>query len=89
MENGLVKKKFLVCGTGSIGSRHVKNLIKLNQQVFIWREQKNKKKDLNRRFPKIKVFESLEQGIKFCDSVIIANSTDNHIKILTYLEIFE
>ena len=82
MKRNLVKKKFLVCGTGSIGVRHIKNLLKLKQDVYIWREQKDKRKELNKIFPEIKIFTSLDKAIKFCDAVIIANSTHNHIKIL-------
>mgnify|MGYP001230272922 CR=1 FL=1 len=82
MENGLVKKKFLVCGAGSIGTRHIQNLLKLKQDVYIWREQKYKSKQINKIFPKIKVFSSLEKGIKYSDAVIIANSTHNHIAVL-------
>ena len=75
-------KKFLVCGSGSIGVRHIKNLLKLKQEVYIWREQKNKNKQLKKIFPEIKIFTSLEKAIKFSDAVIIANSTHNHIRVL-------
>jgi predicted dehydrogenase len=82
MVNFLVKKKFLVCGTGSIGVRHIKNLLKLKQEVYVWREQKDKRQEINKIFPKIKIFTSLNKAIKFSDAVIIANSTHNHIKVL-------
>ena len=42
MKNSL-KKYFLVCGTGSIGQRHIKNLISLKEKIVIWRERKKKK----------------------------------------------
>lgn len=76
------KKYFLICGTGSIGQRHIKNLTNLNEKILIWRERKEKNFELKKRFPGIKYFESLNKALKFCDAVIICNSTNKHIKIL-------
>ena len=65
MVNFLVKKKFLVCGTGSIGVRHIKNLLKLKQEVYVWREQKDKRQEINKIFPKIKIFTSFDHLLIF------------------------
>lgn len=81
MKNSL-KKYFLVCGTGSIGQRHIENLISLNEKIIIWRERKKKNLELKKRFPGIKYFENLNKAIKFCDAVIICNATNKHINIL-------
>ncbi len=81
MKNHL-KKYFLVCGTGSIGQRHIENLISLNENIIIWRERKKKNLELKKKFPGIKYFEKLNKALKFCDAVIICNSTNKHIGIL-------
>ena len=76
------KKYFLVCGTGSIGQRHIENLISLKQKIVIWREKKKKNLELKKRFPGIKYFDDLNTALKFCNAVIICNSTNKHINIL-------
>ena len=82
MVNGSVKKKFLVCGSGSIGIRHIENLLLLKQDVYVWQERKNHSKKFKIKFPKIKIIKSLDKAINSSDAVIIANSTHKHVKVL-------
>lgn len=73
--------KFLICGLGSIGQRHVRNLksILSNAQIIAYR---NTPKDLG-SFEKeynIEIFNSLEQALKQKpDAAFITNPTSLHI----------
>jgi len=40
----------LVCGTGSIGQRHIKNLQSLNVNVSAWRNRGELAKELSEKF---------------------------------------
>lgn len=75
------KNKILVCGAGSIGKRHIENLIIFNQKVIVWRERKEKNNEILKKY-KIPVTNDLESAIKDSDAIIIANATDKHLKII-------
>ncbi|MDC0601533.1 Gfo/Idh/MocA family oxidoreductase [Aliiglaciecola sp.] len=72
--------RVLVCGAGSIGQRHISNLIKLDVSVIAWRERKDKIDELAAAF-KISVFSDLDEAIELCDAVVVATETHKHIDI--------
>ena len=71
-------KKFLVVGTGSIGTRHIKNLIQLGQTVFAFSEQ-NKNIYLFNNRKKILIDKDLNYIMHEVDAIIVANSTNLHL----------
>jgi len=70
--------KLLVVGTGSIGKRHIKNLLDLGVEVLSFSYQSNTQELDSRvtRVSQLDVF--LESDI---DAVVIANRTDQHIDV--------
>jgi len=72
--------KILVCGAGSIGRRHIINLIKLGAQVSVWRSQTHLLKLIQKEF-NVQIFKNLDEAIDKADAVVIATATDNHIKL--------
>lgn len=72
--------KILVCGAGSIGRRHITNLIKLGAQVSVWRSQTHLLKSIQIEF-NVQIFKNLDEAIDKADAVVIATATDNHIKL--------
>lgn len=71
--------KILVCGYGSIGKKHALNLKKLGADIKIWRHRANEG-------PAIRadgfIFEpALDDGLVWCDGVVIATSTDHHLSL--------
>jgi predicted dehydrogenase len=73
--------RILVVGTGSIGRRHVKNLLELgaNVSAFSYRREANRAID---PFPSsVVVVDQLEEGIGRCDAVVVANQTDLHLPV--------
>ena len=75
--------KTLVIGYGSIGKRHVKNLLTLsNIQVIVY----TKRKDLEKENKKIIFYNNLQKCLKEKPTIgIVANETSDHIKIATIL----
>lgn len=75
--------KALVVGYGSIGKRHVKNLLTLsNIQVIVY----TKRKDIEKENKKIIFYNNLQKCLKEKPTIgFIANETSNHIKIATIL----
>ena len=70
--------KFLVDGFGSIGQRHVNNLIKLGHRNIIII---SKKKEIHKKFPKLKFFKKLSEGLKLKPNIaLICNPTSFHDK---------
>lgn len=74
------RPKILVCGGGSIGRRHIANLLSLNAEVFVWRAQTDRLKDLENEFH-IKGMRDLDEAINASSAVIVATATDQHIAI--------
>ncbi len=70
----------LVCGAGSIGKRHIKNLKFIGENVIAWRSRSNLIGKLKKEL-RIKVFENLDKALKSSKAVVIATSTDNHLSI--------
>jgi predicted dehydrogenase len=73
-----VKYKILVCGAGSIGERHIRNLLKIGyKDIILFRREK---KNLRTIKKKIKQFTSLEKALsQKPDIAIITNPTNQHI----------
>ena len=81
MQNNDRKRlKVLVCGAGSIGMRHIKNLVSLGADVVIWRSRAELAKKLSKDLG-LPVFTSLRDALINVDAVIIATSTDKHLDI--------
>ena len=77
-----MKTRVLVCGAGSIGRRHIKNLKAIGADVFVWRRRTELAKELEKEFG-VTVFASLEHGLKQVDAVVVATATDSHISVAT------
>ena len=71
-------KHVLVCGAGSIGKRHIANLLQLGAKVTVWRSQTPLLKSIRDEFD-VEVNENLDDAINKADAVVIATATDNHI----------
>ena len=68
--------KFLIDGFGSIGQRHTNNLLNLGYKDIIII---SKKKKLNKKFSKLKIFTKLKDGLNLKPNVaIICNPTSLH-----------
>ena len=72
--------KVLVCGAGSIGRRHITNLISLGVDLYLWRSRTELSKKLSDEY-NLSVFTSLDEAIMKVDAVIIATATNNHLEI--------
>lgn len=71
--------KILICGIGSIGKRHAKNLIYLNKKNLIFFRERNFKLK-EKKLRDIKTFSSLEESLKENpDVAFICNTTSKHI----------
>ena len=73
-------KRVLVCGAGSIGRRHIVNLLQLGAKVSVWRSQTHLLKSIHAEFD-VEVNEDLAESINSADAVVVATATDNHIPI--------
>lgn len=73
-------KKVLVFGSGSIASKHIRNLLDLNFYVFVY--TKNKSFKVNNKC--IKIIQNLN-NIPRVEFSIIANKTSDHLKYLKFL----
>ncbi len=70
--------KFLVVGCGSIGKRHIRNLISLGQKDIIASDPDQKMLDQVKKDYKIKTCLEYEQYLEDCDVVIICSPTSLH-----------
>jgi len=73
-------KHVLVCGAGSIGKRHIANLLQLGAKVSVWRSQNHLLRTIGDEFD-VEVNEDLDNAIDKADAVVIATATDNHIPL--------
>lgn len=74
-----MKKKVLICGVGSIGERHLKNLLSLGYSDIILFRSKNKKlRTIKKKFP---TFTNLSKALNQKPEIaIISNPTHLHLK---------
>ena len=70
----------LVCGSGSIGSRHIQNLKTLGVNVSVWRSRPELLESVCKQY-QINGFISLEQALTSTDAVVVASATDTHLEI--------
>jgi predicted dehydrogenase len=75
-------KRVLVCGAGSIGRRHIENLLQLGAEVSVWRARSELLHGIVQDFP-VKAFTSLSDAIAWVDGVVVATATDQHVTIAT------
>jgi predicted dehydrogenase len=75
-----MNKKVLVCGAGSIGKRHIENLLNLGVNVLVWRTQINLLKNIAKEY-NVETYENLDIAIENADAVVVATATDQHIEI--------
>jgi predicted dehydrogenase len=71
----------LVCGAGSIGQRHIKNLISLGVKVSVWRERDELLDSVVEQFGVTPCYD-LDQGIIEAEGIIVATATDRHLFII-------
>ena len=75
-------KRVLVCGAGSIGRRHIANLLQLGAEVSVWRVRSDLLAEIARDFP-VKICTDLETAIAEAEAVVVATATDQHVAIAT------
>ncbi len=76
----MATKHVLVCGAGSIGKRHIANLLKLGALVSVWRSRRELLEEITRDYP-VRPCEDLSTAIREADAVVVATATDQHIGI--------
>ncbi len=75
-------KRVLVCGTGSIGRRHIENLVQLGADVLVWRARSELLVEITRDYP-VQACTDLDSGIATVEAVVVATATDEHVAIAT------
>ena len=75
-------KRVLVCGAGSIGKRHIGNLLSLGAEVSVWRSRAHLLEEIARDFP-VRIFTDLQAAITEADAVVVATATDQHLGLAT------
>jgi predicted dehydrogenase len=78
--NDFSSLKVLVCGAGSVGTRHIKNLQYIGVKVSVWRSRHKLLEKLKNEFS-VDIYSSIEEGIENSDAVIIATVTSKHLDI--------
>ena len=74
--------KVLVVGAGSVGSRHIRNLLALGAQVSVYRYRQHSNARLRELGEGIRVFQSLEEALSSdVKAVVVANRTDQHVAV--------
>lgn len=69
----------LVCGGGSIGRRHIGNLLQLGTPVIGWRARAEKTEEMARDFG-IPTMLDLDEAIEAAHAVVVATATDRHME---------
>ena len=68
------KKKILICGAGSIGKRHLNNLLMQDVEVTVWRKRLGKKQELIDEFEdSISVVDDINKAISNSDAVVVGS----------------
>jgi len=73
--------KILICGVGSIGERHISNLLKLGyKDIILFRQRQSPLRTIENIFP---VFTSLSEALSECpDVAFVCNPTHLHAKTI-------
>jgi predicted dehydrogenase len=77
-----MSKRILVCGAGSIGRRHISNLLLLGAEVSVWRARSDLLFEIAHDFP-VRTCLDLAQAIAEAEAVVVATATDQHVEIAT------
>jgi predicted dehydrogenase len=73
--------RVLVVGAGSIGTRHIKNLLMLGARVSVYRYRRERLGEL-RALGHVKVMNSIEAALDDApNAVVISNRTDQHLEV--------
>jgi len=73
--------KVVVVGTGSIGRRHIANLLHLGVEVSAFSYRGKSPSDLGLD-PRVSLVQRWSEGVlRDCDAVVIANSTEQHMEV--------
>lgn len=73
--------KVLVIGMGSVGRRHVENLLSLGVEVYAFKYRSELSNELSKQYC-INIFNSLDKALDSGqDSAVIANRTDQHVSV--------
>lgn len=72
--------RILVCGAGSIGTRHIRNIRLLGHEVLVWRFNERIMAEFEKDTDVI-FCSHIEEAMDDSDAVVIATSTDSHIEI--------
>ena len=76
----MIKHKVLIVGTGSVGRRHIENLLRLGTEVLTYSYRREPRSDPWR--DKVRVFDSLDAAFSAApDAVVVANRTDQHLDV--------
>jgi predicted dehydrogenase len=78
----MAAKSVLVCGAGSIGRRHIGNLLQLGAEVLVWRTRAHLLSEIARDFP-VRTYTDLSVAIAKADAVVVATATDQHVVFAT------
>ena len=73
-------RRVLVCGAGSIGMRHIANLVHLGAEVSVWRARSELLAEVRRTYP-VKVCANLPNAIAEAEAVVVATATDQHTPV--------
>jgi len=73
-------RRILVCGAGSVGRRHIANLLQLGADVSVWRARSDLLADLTRDFP-VRPQADLPAAIAEAEAVVVATATDQHVSV--------
>jgi len=74
------RKRILVCGSGSIGRRHIRNLKALGAEVSVWRARSQLAAQLSTEL-EVPIHTDLERAIVGVDAVVVATATDKHLSV--------
>ncbi len=77
-----MSKRVLVCGAGSIGRRHIANLLRLGAEVSVWRARSDLLAEIAHDFP-VQTCVDLPKAITEAEAVVVATATDQHVAIAT------
>jgi predicted dehydrogenase len=81
-DEALRHSRVLVVGAGSIGSRHIRNLLALGADVSVYRYRQTENVRLQELGKGLRVFSSLEEALASdVEAVVIANRTDQHVPV--------
>jgi len=73
--------RVLVVGAGSIGMRHIRNLLSLGVEVLVYRYRTSLAEDLTKEF-NVRVYQTLEEALDSKpEAVVVCNRTDQHLAV--------